>query len=83
MDNQKIRLNKFLAERLGVSRREADDLIATGKITVDGKKAELGQKVAKNDKVCYNKKIVPFEAEFTYLAFNKPMQISRFSENAL
>ena len=68
-----IRLNKFLAERLGVSRREADDLIASGKILVNGKKAELGEKVAKNDKVCYNKKIVPFETDFSYLAFNKPV----------
>ena len=34
--NQQLRLNKFLAERLGVSRREADELIAAGKITIDG-----------------------------------------------
>ena len=68
-----LRLNKFLAERLGVSRREADDLIATGKITIDGKPATLGVKVDKNNKVCYNKKIVPFDTEFLYLAFNKPV----------
>ena len=43
--NNQIRLNKFLAERLGVSRREADDLITSGKITIDGKKASLGDRV--------------------------------------
>jgi len=70
---QPIRLNKFLAERLGVSRREADDLIASGKVFVNDKKAVLGARIDKNDKVCYNDKIVPFDTEFLYLAFNKPV----------
>ena len=76
MDNQSrqsIRLNKFLAERLGVSRREADDLISAGKITVNGSPAVLGIHIDKNDKVCYNNKIVPFDTEYFYLAFNKPV----------
>ena len=70
---QTIRLNKFLAERLGVSRREADDLISAGKVSVNGKPAELGKRIDKNDKVCYNKKVIPFETDFLYLAFNKPV----------
>ena len=70
---QPIRLNKFLAERLGVSRREADDLIASGKVLVNDKKAVLGARIDKNDKVCYNNMIVPFDTEFLYLAFNKPV----------
>ncbi|MBQ3348045.1 rRNA pseudouridine synthase [Candidatus Saccharibacteria bacterium] len=73
MDNQQIRLNKFLASRLGLSRREADDAIAAGKVTVSGKPAVLGAHIDKNDEVCYNKKIVPFETDFLYLAFNKPV----------
>lgn len=76
MDNQSrqsIRLNKFLAERLGVSRREADDLISAGKITVNDKTATIGIHIDKNDKVCYNNKIVPFDTEYLYLAFNKPV----------
>ena len=75
MDNQptKIRLNKFLAERLGMSRREADEIIEKGKVSVDGKTAVLGARIDKNNKVCYNKKIIPFEAEYSYLAFNKPV----------
>ena len=73
-----IRLNKFLAERLGVSRREADELISQGKITINGKTASLGARINpssidKNEKVCYNGNIVPFDAEFLYLAFNKPV----------
>ena len=72
-NNQSLRLNKFLAERLGVSRREADELISANKITVDGKIAELGARIDKNNKVCYNKKIVPFEKDFSYYLFNKPV----------
>ena len=75
MDNQSqgLRLNKFLAERLGVSRREADDLISVGSISVDGRTAEIGEKIDKNSKVCYNGNIIPFETDFLYIAFNKPV----------
>lgn len=68
-----IRLNKFLAERIGVSRREADELIASGKITVNGKKAILGARLDISDKVCYNGKYIPFETDYLYIAMNKPV----------
>ena len=68
-----IRLNKFLAERIGVSRREADELIAAGKITVNGEPAVTGARVDISDKVCYNKKIIPFETDYLYIAMNKPV----------
>lgn len=73
MQPQSIRLNKFLAERLGLSRREADDAIKSGKVLIDDKPAALGARVDKNSKVCYNKNIVPFEVGFSYIAFNKPV----------
>jgi pseudouridine synthase len=68
-----IRLNKFLAERIGVSRREADELIAKGLVMVNDKPAVTGAQIDKSDKVCYNKKIVPFETEYLYIAMNKPV----------
>ena len=73
MDGQKIRLNKFLAERLGCSRREADAIIQSGKVTVNQKVATLGDRIDKTDKVWYNERIVPFEAEYFYLVFHKPV----------
>ncbi|MCR5699935.1 MAG: rRNA pseudouridine synthase [Candidatus Saccharibacteria bacterium] len=74
MDNpQPIRLNKFLAERLGVSRREADDLIAAGKVTVNGQTAVLGTKIDDKSKICCNNKAVSHESERIYLALNKPV----------
>ena len=73
MPNQSLRLNKFIASRIGISRREADNLIVTGKIMVNDSVAQLGQHIDKNDKVCYNKNIIPFQAEFFYLLFHKPV----------
>ena len=57
---------------MGVSRREADNLIAAGKILVDGKKGEVGARVTEESKVEYRGKLVPFENSFIYLAMNKP-----------
>lgn len=68
-----VRLNKFLAERLGLSRRQADDAIAAGKVLVNEKTAVLGARIDKNDKVCYNGKIVPISVGYVYLGLNKPV----------
>ena len=68
-----VRLNKFLAERLGVSRREADDLITSGAVTIDGHPATLGARVDKTSKVCYNKKIIPVQTDYLYIMLNKPV----------
>ncbi|MEX0918241.1 MAG: pseudouridine synthase [Candidatus Paceibacterota bacterium] len=46
-----IRINKYLADSGIASRREADELIAAGKIFVNGKKAILGQQVEETDTV--------------------------------
>lgn len=73
MEDKELRLNKFLAERLGLSRRQADDAISNGKVTVDGKLAVLGARIDKNAIVCYNGKIVPLAVNYTYLALNKPV----------
>ena len=70
--NETVRLNKFLAERVGLSRREADDLIAAGQILVNDSLAVLGARIDKNDKVCYNGSIIPFDAGYSYLMLNKP-----------
>ena len=70
---QSIRLNKFLAERLGVSRREADELIASGQVTIDGHTAVLGNKIDSKSKICYNNKVIPHANKYMYLAFNKPV----------
>lgn len=67
-----IRLNKFLAERLGLSRREADDAIAAGRVKIDGETATLGARVSEKTQVVFDGKPVVFEKSYTYLMLNKP-----------
>jgi len=46
-----IRLNKYLADQNYSSRRGSDQLIEEGRVFINGKKAELGQRVFEGDKV--------------------------------
>ena len=71
--SSQLRLNKFLAERLGVSRREADELIATGKVSIDGKPAILGARIDNTREVWYNGKTIPYHTDYLYVAMNKPV----------
>lgn len=66
------RLNKFLAEQLGISRRQADDLIAAGKVKIDDAVAVLGARVQEGDQVYYDGKLVAGDVEYIYLGMNKP-----------
>lgn len=70
---QPLRLNKFLAERLGISRREADNLIAEGKVFVDDEPVELGARFFPEQEVRVGKKVIEFKQEYIYLAMNKPV----------
>lgn len=72
MEQQGTRLNKFLASRLGVGRREADNLIASGKVLVNGEKPSLGARVEPGDKVTVNGKEVTAAMQHLYVLMNKP-----------
>lgn len=72
-DNQSTRLNKFLALHLGVSRREADNLIQSGRVIVDGNAASLGGRVSPGSEVTVDGKPLSGQTDFIYLAFNKPV----------
>lgn len=67
-----IRLNKYIASSGICSRREADDLITAGVITVNGKSVtQLGSKIKPGDDVRYNGKRMKTERK-VYLVLNKP-----------
>ena len=71
-DNYEIRLNRYIANAGICSRREADDLISSGQISVNGKTiTEMGYKVKPTDVVKYGKKALNPE-KMVYILINKP-----------
>ncbi|MGL5920289.1 MAG: pseudouridine synthase, partial [Bacteroidales bacterium] len=70
--NEPIRLNKYLANAGLCSRREADEYIAAGAVTVNGEVVtELGTKVSRIDAVLFHEKAVEPEGK-VYVLLNKP-----------
>jgi 23S rRNA pseudouridine2605 synthase len=72
IDDDSIRLNKFIANAGVCSRREADEMIAAGVVTVNGiVVTELGTKVKRTDNVNYGGEGLKLEKN-VYLLLNKP-----------
>ena len=70
--NAPIRLNKFLANAGVCSRREADQFIQAGVVTVNGNVVtELGTKVQRTDEVHFHDQLVSLEKK-VYVILNKP-----------
>ncbi len=71
-EGDEIRLNRYIANAGICSRREADDLISSGQISVNGKIVnEMGYKVRPTDVVKYGKKALNPE-KMVYILINKP-----------
>ena len=71
---ESIRLQKYLASCGIASRRKAEELIATGKVTVDGKTVtKMGIKIDPSEQVitCFGKPVTKKES-FVYFLLNKP-----------
>lgn len=70
--NEPIRLNKYLANAGVCSRREADEFIQAGVVTVNGEVVtELGTKVLRTDEVKFHDEPVSIEKK-VYVLLNKP-----------
>ena len=70
--NEPLRLNKFLANAGICSRREADEFIQAGVVTVNGEVVtELGTKVLRTDEVKFHDQPVTIEKK-VYVLLNKP-----------
>ena len=73
MEQKTERLNKFLALQLGISRRQADELIEKGRISINGKAAKLGERFKEGDEIKLGEKIISkTREEKKYVIFNKP-----------
>jgi 23S rRNA pseudouridine2605 synthase len=68
-----LRLNKHLALTLGISRREADNLIAAGKVTINDQVATLGARFKTGDTIMANGKKLADKTEYQYITLNKPV----------
>lgn len=76
-----IRLNKYLADSGICSRREADDLILAGAVTVNGEVVtQLGTKVEPTDKVVYGGETLNRE-KLRYVLLNKPKGVITTSDD--
>lgn len=73
--SEPVRLNKFLSESGVCSRREADKLIESGSVSVDGVRAQMGMKVSPGQDVRVGKRKVGRMDEMVVLAVNKPRGI--------
>lgn len=68
-----MRVNKYLAQATGLSRREADTAVEQGRVTVNGIAAGLGAHIAETDSVALDDKPIAKQTSFTYMLFNKPI----------
>lgn len=75
MEQESIRINKFLSEAGICSRRGADRMVEDGRVTVNGVVAQLGDRIQPGQKVCVDGKPVSREDERILLAYHKPKGI--------
>lgn len=76
MDNkQSTNLNKFISSTGICSRREAEKLITAGRVTINGKPTQLGNRVFDGDIVKIDGRALKTKPKTLYIAFNKPIGI--------
>lgn len=75
-----MRLNKFISETGICSRREADAWIAAGRVSINGRPAELGTQVETGDEVQVDGRPLAAKRRRVYLALNKPRGITCTTE---
>lgn len=76
----KMRINKFISETGICSRREADEIIKSGKVTINGVLAELGSTAEVGDLVCIDGNPIGAKNKNVYIALNKPIGITCTTE---
>ncbi len=66
------RLNKYLALQLGISRREADEMIERGSVSVNGETVSLGARFEAHDLIKVNDQVIGARVDYVYIILNKP-----------
>lgn len=75
-----MRINKFFTEQGFCSRREADRLIADGRVTINGRAAKLGDHVSADDLVACDGRIIRRENRPVYIKYHKPVGVTTTTE---
>ena len=75
-----MRLNKYISATGACSRRVADQWIATGRVTCNGLRAELGTQVDDGDEIRLDGVLIGAKKEAVYIALNKPVGITCTTE---
>ncbi len=70
-----LRLNRFLAGTGLCSRRKADELIAQGRVTINGRAAQAGDRVLPQDTVRVDGEVLKSEDEKIVLMLHKPVEV--------
>ena len=84
-----MRLNKHISDTGACSRREADRLIAEGRVTVNGLRARIGAEVGEGDEVRIDgaslraRTAAKGKRRHVYIALNKPVGITSTTESAV
>lgn len=79
--SSRIRINKFFTQQGICSRREADRLIETGRVTINGRVARLGDQVGPEDVIVRDGQVVPWGATPVYIKYHKPVGVTTTSES--
>lgn len=75
-----MRLNKYVSDSGRCSRREADRWIEEGRVSLNGKTAELGSKVRPGDEVLLDGEPLVVAEQPVYILLNKPVGITCTTE---
>ncbi|MBP3967283.1 23S rRNA pseudouridine(2604) synthase RluF [Paenibacillus lignilyticus] len=76
-----MRINKFISETGYCSRREADKLVESGRVSINGVTAELGSQAELGDDVRIDGKVIGEQKSHVYIALNKPVGITSTTES--
>ena len=75
-----MRINKFFTDQGLCSRREADRLIAEGRVTVNGQVAKLGDQVSPQDLVTRDGRVLQRGNARIYIKYHKPVGVTTTTE---
>lgn len=78
--DQPIRINKFFTEQGICSRREADRLVESGTVTINGQVAKLGDRVGPADVIARDGQEIPWGKPPLYIKYHKPVGVTTTSE---